>query len=218
LKLPVLPVLGSWQKTQKGQLEMKFNLPPGITFTKTRIEDQWVYTFRHKDLGNIGRIRLKGTGGNNTMINLDVIGDPNDPMTARRREIFEPIGMGIANQMESVVGEGTVEPVPTPLPTQDKTLVKSQIMQCVKCDAYVAMLVFADNALTPDRLEDYAQMMYPKYSEMGLPTWVIGAPLNNSMDAPAYFLKVWPEREPACLLTPDEFDPVICKLQGSHCS
>jgi hypothetical protein len=196
---------------------MKFNLPPEITFKKTRIQDQWVYTFRHKELGNIGRIRLKGIG-TNTMINLDVIGDPSDPMTARRREIFEPIGMGIANQMESIVGEGTEEPVPTPLPTQDKTLVKSQIMQCVKCEAYVAMLIFADNALTPDRLEDYAQMMYPNYSRMGLPTWIIGSPLNSSMDASAYFLKVWPEREPACRLTPDQFDPVICKIQESHCS
>ena len=195
---------------------MKFNLPPEITFTKNRIDDQWVFTFRHNELGDIGRIRLKGTG-NNTMINLDVLGAPDDPMTARRREIFEPIGMGIANQMESIVGEGTENPAPTPMPTQDKTLVKSQIMQCEKCDAYVAMLIFADNALTPDRLEDYAQMMYPNYSKMGLPTWIIGSPLNNSMDAPAHFLKVWPEREPVCLLTPDQFDPVICRLQDSHC-
>ncbi|MCK5507266.1 MAG: hypothetical protein KAI50_01955 [Desulfobacterales bacterium] len=136
---------------------MKSNLPPGITFTKTRIQDQWVhFTFRHKDLGDIGRIRLKGTG-NNTTINLDVIGVT--PMSP----------------------------------------------------------IFADNAWTPDRLEDYAQMMYPNYSEVGLPTWIIGSPLNNLMDAPAYFLKVWPEREPVCLLTPDEFDPVICKIQESHC-
>ncbi|MBU2431884.1 MAG: hypothetical protein KKH99_14420, partial [Proteobacteria bacterium] len=77
---------------------MTFRLPSEITTTKERIEDQWVYTFRHKDLGDIGRIRLKGTG-NNTMINLDVTGDPDDPMTAKRREIFEPIGMRIANQM-----------------------------------------------------------------------------------------------------------------------
>ena len=195
---------------------MKSNLPPGITFTKTRIQDQWVYTFRHKDLGNIGRIRLKGTG-NNTTINLDVIGEPNDPMTARRREVFEPVGMRIANQMESIVGRGSEKLVPTPQPIQEKTLVKSQIMQCVKCDAYVAMLIFADNAWTPDCLEDYAQMMYSNYSEMGLPTWIIGSPLNNSMDALAYFLKVWLEREPVCLLTPDEFDPVICKIQESHC-
>lgn len=175
-----------------------------------------MYTFRHKDLGNIGRIRLKGTG-KDTTINLDVIGAPNDPMTARRREVFEPIGMRIANQMESIVGRGHEKPVPTPQPIQEKTLVKSQIMQCVKCDADVAVLIYADNAWALDRLEDCAQMMYPNYSEMGLPTWIIGSPLNNSMDAPAYFLKVWPEREPACLLTPDEFDAVICKIQESHC-
>jgi hypothetical protein len=42
--------------------------------------------------------------------------------------------------------------------------VKSQIMQCEKCDAYVALLIFVDNAWSPDRLEDYAQMMYKNYS------------------------------------------------------
>jgi hypothetical protein len=175
---------------------MTLSLPPEITFDKERIDDQWVYTFRHKDLGNIGRIRLKGSAGGNTMINLDVVGDPSDPMTAKRREIFEPIGMDIAKQMESAVGTSTEKPVPTPMPTNDKTLVESQIIQCEKCDAYVAMLIFAENARSPDRLEDYAQRMYPNYSKMGLPTWIIGSPLNNSEGAPAYLLKVRPEREP----------------------
>lgn len=191
-------------------------LPPEITFTKARIQNQWVYTFRHKDLGDIGRIRLKGTG-KNTMINLDVTGDPNDPMTAIRRAIFEPLGMRIANQMESIVGRGIGKPVPTPQPIQDKTLVESRIMQCVKCDAYVAMLIFADNAWTPDCLEDYARMMYPEYSKVDLPALVIGSPLDNSENPPAYILKVWPEREPVCILTPDEFNPVINKIQETHC-
>jgi hypothetical protein len=61
------------------------------------------------------------------------------------------------------------------------------------------------------------QLCFHWASKMGLPTWIIGSPLNSSMDAPAYFLKVWPEREPVSLLTPDEFDPVICKIQESHC-
>jgi hypothetical protein len=30
---------------------------------------------------------------------------------------------------------------------------ESQIMQCEKCDAYVAVLIFADNAWTPDVLK-----------------------------------------------------------------
>ncbi len=197
---------------------MSFHLPAGITFTKDRIDGQWVYTFRHKDLGNIGRIRLKGTGtGNNTMINLDVVGDPSDPLTAKRREIFEPIGMDIANQMESIVGPGTEKPVPSPMPINDKTLVESKIMQCEKCDAYVAMLVCADNAWTPDRLEDYVQLMYPEYSKMDLPTWVIGSPLDNSTEPQAYILKVWPEREPISRMTPGQFNPLINKIQETHC-
>jgi hypothetical protein len=136
--------------------------------TKDRIEDQWVFTFRHAEIDDIGRIRLKGTG-NITMINLDVIGDPGDPMTARRREIFEPIGMRIANQMESVVGGGAEAPIATPQPTPEKTMVESQIMLCEECGAYVAVLIFADNAWTPDVLEDYARMMYSSYLKMDLP-------------------------------------------------
>jgi hypothetical protein len=58
--------------TAKGRL-MSFQLPPEITVSKDQIDSQWVFTFRHNELGNIGRIRLKGTGAN-TMINLDVIG------------------------------------------------------------------------------------------------------------------------------------------------
>jgi hypothetical protein len=58
--------------TAKGRL-MSFQLPPEITVSKDQIDGQWVFTFRHNELGNIGRIRLKGTGAN-TMINLDVIG------------------------------------------------------------------------------------------------------------------------------------------------
>jgi hypothetical protein len=52
------------------------------------------------------------------------------------------------------------------------------------------VLICDDNAWTPERLEDYAQMMYPGYSEMGLPTGVIAAPFKNTMDESAYFLKV----------------------------
>jgi len=191
-------------------------LPPEITFTKDRIQDQWVYTFRHEDLGEIGRVRLKGIG-KNTMINLDITGDPNDPMTEKRREIFEPLGMQIADQMESIVGRGTENPVPTPPPVQGKTRVMSKLMQCEKCGAYVATLIFPDNAWTPDRLEDYARMMYSEYSERNLPTWIIGSPLDKSENPPAHILKVWPEREPVCIMTPDEFNPMLNKIQETHC-
>ena len=65
---------------------MSFQLPPEITVSKDQIDSQWVFTFRHNELGNIGRIRLKGTGAN-TMINLDVIG----PCTFPKADFIEKV-------------------------------------------------------------------------------------------------------------------------------
>ena len=175
-----------------------------------------MFTFRHKDLGDIGRIRLQGSD-TNTVINLDVIGDPDDPLTARRREIFEPLGMDIANQMKSVFGAGEENAGPSPIPRQEKTMVKNMILKCEACDGYVGLLIFADNAWSPDRLEDYARMTYKEYSQMDLPTWIVGSALDNTKDAPAYYLKVWPKREPVRRYTLAEFDPIIRRLQTSHC-
>lgn len=79
------------------------------------------------------------------------------------------------------------------------------------------MLIFADDAKTPDRLEDYARLMYPTYSRVNLPTWVIGASFGNTPESPAYILKVWPEREPVQFLRPDEFNPGLDRIQESHC-
>ncbi len=47
------------------------------------------------------------------MINLDISGDPNDSMTEKRREIFEPLGMQIANQMESTNARKRILRAPT---------------------------------------------------------------------------------------------------------
>jgi len=195
----------------------EFRLPSDITVSKARVHNQWIYTFRHKELGELGRIRLKGADGQ-TWILCDAVGDPNDPMTAKRQSIFEPLSKKIANQMERILGKGIANGSPPPLPPADKVLVESKMMQCVRCGAFVAMLIFADDAKTPDRLEDYARLMYPTYSKMNLPTWVIGASLINMPHSPAYILKVWPERESVQFLRPDEFNPGLDRIQESHCA
>ncbi|MBF0551400.1 MAG: plasmid pRiA4b ORF-3 family protein [Deltaproteobacteria bacterium] len=53
---------------------------------------------------------------------------------------------------------------------------------------------------------------------MNLPTWVIGAPLESGIEAPAYILKVWPSREPVRCLRPSEFNPELNELQEGHCA
>jgi hypothetical protein len=62
------------------------------------------------------------------------------------------------------------------------------------------------------------RLMYPTYSKVNLPTWVVGTPFGNTPHSPAYILKVWPEREPVQFLRPDEFNPGLDRIQESHCA
>ena len=154
-------------------------LPPDIRFEKRAMgEDRWAYNFRHDQLGDIGRILLvpNPNGGEGTFVSVEVAGDPDDPMTEERRAIFEPIGNEISNQMAAKTG---TMPGPTPVPTkplvhEDQHCVESKLMQCPKCDGFVAMLVYAHGATDTARLQDYARLMYPEYARRELPTWIIG--------------------------------------------
>ncbi len=101
---------------------MKFRLPPDVTTSKTRIQDQWIYTFRHKEIGELGRIRLKGIDARN-WINCETVGDPDDPVTTKRHSIFEPLGKEIAAPMEMALGSGVADRSPPP---EGKTLLKAK--------------------------------------------------------------------------------------------
>ena len=61
--------------------------------------------------------------------------------------------------------------------------------------------------------------MYPEYSRLNLPTWIIGPALGGGppMDRPAEILQVWPTRAPIERLRPAEFNPVIDRLAAEHC-
>ncbi|MEK7396096.1 MAG: hypothetical protein AAB116_04070 [Candidatus Poribacteria bacterium] len=92
-------------------------------------------------------------------------------------------------------------------------------MQCETCGAFVALLIFADNAIDSGGLEDHARLMYQKVMELNVPTWVIGPPIDgeSSPESPSDILKIWPEREPIRQLRPDEFNPIIEALATTHC-
>ena len=92
-------------------------------------------------------------------------------------------------------------------------------MQCERCSANVALLIFTDDATDRGGLFDYARLMYPKVVELKVPTWVIGPPIESepSPESPAEILEIWPERQPICQLRPDEFNPIIEVLATTHC-
>lgn len=198
----------------------RFELPPEVSFAKQRLGDGWAYLFRHRTLGELGRILVQDSGDGHSRISCELVGDPADPMTAKRAEVFKPLGLEIAKRLESRAGtvpESEAAPPPQPPPIRD--VVESQVIPCDRCGTVVAMLIFAPEATDPGRFEDYARKMYPEYTRLDVPTWIIGPALGGGplMDRPAETLKVWPSRAPVERLRPAEFNPIIERLATEHC-
>ena len=79
-----------------------FQLPPDVSFEKQRLSNAWAYVFRHRLLGEIGRILLQELDDGRCHISCEVVGDPSDPMTTQRAAIFKPLGLELTRQMEAV--------------------------------------------------------------------------------------------------------------------
>jgi hypothetical protein len=165
------------------------------------------------------KLLLQDLPGRGTHVSCEMAGDPADPRTAKRRRIFEPLGLEIARQMERVTGSDTdtrpyAAPAPPIAPTEG---VEGKLTQCPRCGAFVAMLVFAPGATEAGRFEDYARLMYPEYSQRDLPTWIIGPALGPGPEDPADILQVWPTRKRLQRLTPGQFNPRLDRLAARHC-
>jgi hypothetical protein len=213
------------QHTQKGAkvsgVEGGFRLPPDVSFNKQSLPYGWAYVFRHRSLGELGRIVLQEAGDGRTHLSFEVVGDPADPMTAERAAIFQPLGMELARQMEAATGpaaDAASVRVP-PRPPEPKELVESRLIPCERCGRVVAMLIFAPQATDAGGFEDYARKMYPEYTRLNLPTWIIGPALGSGppIDRPAEILKIWPAREPMQRQRPAEFNSMLDRLITEHC-
>jgi len=69
----------------------KFSLPHNVEMIKHLMPNgKWSYVFRHDELGELGRILIVPYG-NQSQICSEVVGEPDDPMTKKRMEIFAPI-------------------------------------------------------------------------------------------------------------------------------
>ena len=200
---------------------MSFSLPEGITFRKEDLAQGFAYVFRHNKLGDLGRIVLGDRPGGLCQVECEVVGDPADPLTAKRKELFEPLGLELAKQLEAATGS-----VPPSVanatsararPPEPRDVIPSKVIQCFRCEAFVAHLVFADTATDEAGLSDCARKMFPKIRELALPTWVIGAADGPGPTAKSPVIKVWPERGKLELLSPEEFNPRVEALQQAHC-
>ena len=206
---------------QKTKATGGFQLPPDISFHKEHGPAGWVYTFRHQTLGQLGRILLQNRPDGQCHVSVEISGDPDDPMSEERAAIFGPLGVEITRQMDMATGGSEHTPhQPVPLRTPPTVFqgFPTKHMQCKKCDAFVAVLIFANEATDASELEDCARLMFPKVKEWDLPTWVIGPSLGYGPpeERPAPVLKIWPVREPIRELRPDEFNLLISELNSTH--
>lgn len=68
------------------------------------------YAFRHAELGLLGRLILQDMTGANCHLSLELAGDPDDPMTAKRATLSKLLGMELANRLEQQLGSaGSVQ-------------------------------------------------------------------------------------------------------------
>jgi hypothetical protein len=200
-----------------------FRLPPEISFRKDRYPGGWVYAFRHRDLGELGRILLQERPDGNWQIVCEIAGDLDDPMTERRKDIFGPLAMDLTQRLVAGAGQAPIWPGPGQRPPTSYERVLTRLEQCEKCRAFLVVLALAEEARSVSELEDCARMMFSKAKEWNLPAWAIApnaigpereTALGSEPTAPV--LKIWPEREPLEYLTIEEFNAKLDALREAH--
>ncbi len=144
-------------KKREAPKEDRF-LPPNVTSYQLEIENGVAYVFRDVDIGELGQMVISELNGE-THISCEVAGHPDDPMTQKRQAILEPITEKITQALQNTVSGGFHEiPTVNEVHKSSKMAVESKAMTCHKCDTPVAFLIFANDANTKDRLEDYVRM------------------------------------------------------------
>ena len=211
------------KRTPPPTRQADFRLPPGVSIQKEALpEAGWAYIFRHQALGLLGRLVVQGFPSGHCQVSCEVAGDPADPLTATRRAVLEPLTTALVHRLDAQPGPapGTPWGTPPPSPAAPGRVVESKLMQCERCHAGVALLIFADDATDQGGLEDYARLMYQQIRTTNLPTWIIGPPRGTAPfpERPAAILQVWPTRVPIMQrLRPEEFNPLVEALAQAHC-
>lgn len=201
---------------------MDFKLLKDVSFSKEEyLPGKFRYNIRLKKLGALGQIEIRGNNEGYGSIDCLVVREEDDPKTKTRKAIFEPIAKSLTDSMEKAVGGAPKNVVSfPPKHTQEKHLIQTKYMPFPKCQNMVAILVFANEAYTPDQVEDYAIIAYSKVKEENLQAWIIDG-MHDEYPKPtakAYVLKVWPKREKIKLIHPDDFNPMLEKILEKHCS
>lgn len=196
---------------------MTFKLPDDISFKRDGNE----YIFRHKTMGELGKLVVTGLG-KNTHFATFVSGEPEDPQTKKRQEILEPITSAMIAEVEKKTNSKEVVGINsnsfTPKVTKELYNLAAKHIPCAKCNKIVGHIIFADDATSEGMFEDYYRIAYPKIKEYNVETWIIGkeefTPVKEII---SYTKKVWPQKESAVKMRFEKFNSILNDLHFKHC-
>lgn len=193
-------------------------LPPDITCTRQHSGAMAIYTFRHRELGELGRMVLTDYPGEQTQVSCEVVGESDDPMTLTRLAIFQPLTENILQAMATQPVDIRTTDASPHIPSPGSERVESKMLPCEVCGRPVALLIFADGAQSPADFDDYARKMFHLYRDMNVPAWIIGESLGvPGFSTPSCVMKVWPARESIRQVTPADFNDDLDRLLSGHC-
>ena len=201
---------------------MSFSLPPDISVQRQPLNNGMVYQFRHKTLGQLGRIVLQDSADGLCQISSEVAGEPDDPMTQTRAQIFEPLSQQLATALKAAVGKGrrtVVNPLSEKsLPIPPKERVTTEQIPCPRCGEIAALIIVANHAREVAEMEDCAQKTRSIYEDSDVAAWIVGAPVGNLEGAPVSpILRVWPTRHPIRYGSPKMFCAELDAILPRHC-
>ncbi len=217
-----IPMISEERKRELNEKtkNLKFPIPPEVSCRKETLSDgQAVYVFRHEDMGDFGRMLILPNAGESQFV-FEVIGDEDNLMLEKKKAILDPIAKDIVSQMESILGKGKSTAKSYETPSENQTI-EAEHITCSKCEALVALIVYAPDATTEAALEDYTSIMFSKIRELNVPTSVLGKEqdviVDNQCLAQFPSLKIWPEREPVWFILGTEMDNILEPLVENHC-
>lgn len=197
-------------------------LPKDIASTRRDLSDGTpAFYLNHARLGELGRIVVFQDENGQTNILTEITGDDTDPMAEQRRAAFEPIGHKLQGELQRLLRATPPQATDpkTPSPAGRSHVIPSKLMQCSRSGEYYAHLIFVETQATPGEMENTARIMFPKIKEIDLPTWIIGAPMEDGVpeNAQSMILKVWPDRQDIAYMTPDQFNKMLREVEQERC-
>ena len=93
------------RKIKENKAENPFQMPKDISFKKEQTSFGFVYNFRHKKLGKLGRIVLEENMIGQTHVSIEIAGDPDDPGAAADFATWRgrPQSGGLAAELHGLV-------------------------------------------------------------------------------------------------------------------